>query len=61
VHRFTIETDEERERIAALFEADPLGVDDDQTVWARAAGTSAAADAKFDVLDARIFSGRWPN
>ena len=52
VHRFAFQADEERERVAALFDADALGHDGDQAVRTGAARTAAAADAILHVLDA---------
>ncbi len=54
VHRFTFQADEEREGIAALFDADALRHYVDEAVGARAAGTPAASDAILKVLDSDV-------
>ena len=49
--------DEEGEVVAALFDADALGGDGDESVGCLAAGTAAAADAVLGVGDADAFLG----
>src|ERR1039457_4871518 len=43
MHRFSLQTDEERERVAVFFNADASGIGGDQVIGRFAAGQSAAA------------------
>jgi hypothetical protein len=54
VHWLVFQADEERERVAVLFDADAPGGDADQAIGAGSAGQAAAADAKLNILDANV-------
>lgn len=57
VHRLAFHADEERERVAMLFDSYALGHGGDEAVRAGTGGKAAAADAVLHVFDARAFLG----
>ena len=57
VHRFAVEADEEREGVAALFDADTPGYDRNERVGAGSSGQTATAHAVLHISDANILLG----